>query len=137
MMEASHPLSLDSSQETGVPGAGHGQSILFSSIHVYAIAERYGIPDLKALAKERFRECSQTNWACVEFPSIIRVVFESTPSSDSGLRDIVPQLVVEHADEFIENADFLSLVEGNGQLWRTQKAVGTYRKSMIEALIGG
>ena len=91
-------------------------SVLFNNVRVYAIAEKYEILPLKELARERFGTCAENNWSCEEFPAIVREVVESTPSTDRGLRDIVSQLVAEHVQKFLDNEDFLHLLEDSGEL---------------------
>lgn len=91
-------------------------SVLFNNVRVYAIAEKYEILPLKELARERFATCAENNWSCEEFPAILREVVESTPNTDRGLRDIVSQLVAEHIQKFLDNEDFLHLLEDSGEL---------------------
>jgi hypothetical protein len=110
------PEATESVLENGASAGRDYQSTLFSSVRVYAIADKYDIPGLKELAKQRFCEWAAMNWACEDFPAIAREVFESTPSSDRGLRDFVLGIVTDHADVFIKNDDFLSLVECIGEL---------------------
>src|SRR5436190_5739084 len=61
---------------------------LFSSIRIYAVAEKYGIKDLKQLAQSRFSTWASNNWNHSEFLMMVQEVYGSTPSSDRGLRDI-------------------------------------------------
>lgn len=91
------------------------QPTLFSSIRVYAIADKYNVPCLKDLAKQRFDSWARCNWACADFTAIIREVFNSTPSSDPGLRDIVYGIVVIHSDFFTQNVGFREMVEDIGE----------------------
>jgi len=92
------------------------QPALFSSVRVYAIAEKYGIPLLKELAKERFCTWTESNWAHEDFPDIVREVFQSTPESDQGLRDIVVQVVAKHANRLTEKAEFRDAIQECGDL---------------------
>ena len=55
-------------------------------VREYAIAEEY---DLKALAKPRFSAWLKSNWNRPEFYSVANGVYDSTPSNDRGLRDLV------------------------------------------------
>ncbi|KAH0559307.1 hypothetical protein GP486_004180 [Trichoglossum hirsutum] len=67
---------------------------LFSSIRVYAIAEKYGIEDLKELARSRFSTWASENWNHhSEFTAMVQEVYDSTPSSDRGLRDVVETIL--------------------------------------------
>ncbi|KAF2107648.1 hypothetical protein BDV96DRAFT_653446 [Lophiotrema nucula] len=58
---------------------------------VYEIAERYGIPGLKTLARKKFGDQLQLHLTSTEFPEACQEVYESTVDSDRGLRDIVIQ----------------------------------------------
>ena len=109
--------------ETGVNNGGgnvphqeNDHPALFSSVRVYAIADKYNVPFLKDLAKHRFDIWARWNWACADFLAIIREVFSSTPSSDRGLRDIVFVIVADHPDFFVHKDEFRDLVEDIGEL---------------------
>jgi len=56
---------------------------------VYAIAEKYGIRGLKALAQKKFASQMAYHWESPEFPEAIQEAYETTVDSDRGLRDIV------------------------------------------------
>lgn len=100
----------------GIPGRGDSQPALFSSVRVYAIADKYDIPPLKDLARQRFGDWAETNWDCVEFPAMVKEVFESTPSTDRGLREVVFELVTNHVDVLLKKEYFRSVTEGIGEL---------------------
>ncbi|KAH0556868.1 hypothetical protein GP486_005347 [Trichoglossum hirsutum] len=90
---------------------------LFSSVRVYAIAEKYDIPALKTLAKERFSKWARNNWSHKEFPILVKEVFESTPDTDRGLRDIASQLCATHIKSFLQEDGVLDVIEDLGDLW--------------------
>jgi len=46
----------------------------------------------------------------------VKEIFESTPNSDRGLRDIVIRIVAIHADILTQNAEFRRLIEDVGDL---------------------
>lgn len=50
---------------------------------------RYGIPGLKALARNKFAIQMAYHWDSLEFPSAIQEAYETTIDSDRGLRDII------------------------------------------------
>lgn len=58
---------------------------------VYALAEKYGINGLKALARKKFSSQVKEHLSSEEFPLAMQEVYESTVDSDRGLRDIVIQ----------------------------------------------
>jgi hypothetical protein len=87
-----------------------------SSVRVYAIADKYDMPHLKDLAQKRFSNWAENNWACHDFSAIAREVFETTPTSDRGLRDVVIRLAAMHADDLIRKENFRNLIEDVGEL---------------------
>ncbi|KAF2232147.1 hypothetical protein EV356DRAFT_257268 [Viridothelium virens] len=58
---------------------------------VYAIADKYDIPGLKALARRKFEVQVAQHWDCAEFPDALEEVYCSTIDTDRGLRDVVLQ----------------------------------------------
>lgn len=85
---------------------------------MYAIADKYGILDLKNLAKRRFEDnfkplharatlsnISKTVRATL--PDLLRVVYTTTPDSDQGLRDILVQVLEPHLDELMAIPEFV------------------------------
>ncbi|KAI9772591.1 MAG: hypothetical protein M1839_002443 [Geoglossum umbratile] len=94
------------------------QPALFSTVRVYAIAEKYNIPELKVLSKDRFRSWAKDNWSHKDFPAIVWEVFKSTPASDQGLRDIVSWIFAKHVSELLEKNDrFFEGIQDIGTFW--------------------
>ncbi|KAF2732370.1 hypothetical protein EJ04DRAFT_337916 [Polyplosphaeria fusca] len=58
---------------------------------VYAIADKYGIPGLKALARKKFAQQTELHWTSAEFADACQEAYETTVDSDRGLRDVVIQ----------------------------------------------
>jgi hypothetical protein len=110
------PATAADDQEDCMSDCEEDQPALFSSIRVYAIADKYDIPQLKELARERFSNWAEDNWACESFPAIAREVFKTTPTKDRGLRDVVVRLVAIHADDFIGKENSRQLIEDIGDL---------------------
>lgn len=92
------------------------QPALASSVRVYAIADKYGMPSLKELAKERFCNWAEGNWTHEDFSDIVREIFQSTPNSDRGLRDVVVRIVATHVDNLTQKDEFRHLLEEIGDL---------------------
>jgi hypothetical protein len=88
----------------------------FCNTRLYAIAEKYDIPLLKRLARARFTEWAESNWSHRDFPTVVKEVYESTPSSDLGLRDIVSHLCGQHVKELANKDEFLNLADLFGEL---------------------
>lgn len=66
---------------------------------MYAMADRFGIEDLKLLIQEQFEVLQRTDHEKDDFAAVIREVYISTPDSDRGLRDLV---VKQSANRFFE-----------------------------------
>ncbi|EMD95154.1 hypothetical protein COCC4DRAFT_149313 [Bipolaris maydis ATCC 48331] len=64
---------------------------LVAHAKVYAIAEKYGIAGLKALARSKFVDQIDLHLASPEFPEACQEAYESTFHSDRGLRDVIIQ----------------------------------------------
>jgi hypothetical protein len=92
------------------------QPALLSSVRVYAIADKYDIPPLKEIAKKRFETSAEKNWTHRDFSGIVKEIFESTPTSDRGLRDIAIRIVASHADVLVQKDEFRALIEEVGDL---------------------
>jgi hypothetical protein len=103
-------------QEDSTSTRGEDQPTLFSSVRVYALADKYDISPLKELARQKFCSWAENNWTCEDFSAIAREVFESTPKNDRGLRDVIIQLVAKHADIFIQKDGLRQLIEDIGDL---------------------
>lgn len=75
-----------------------GKASVVRHVQVYAMAEKFDIPELKALAKEKFLKCAQ-GWPLPDFPSVVHEALTSTPESDQGLRGILNEILAEHVEE--------------------------------------
>ncbi|TVY28203.1 hypothetical protein LHYA1_G003352 [Lachnellula hyalina] len=83
---------------------------LLNNVLVYAIAEKYGIAELKELAKSKFQGQAGSLLSAREFPEIIRELYRSTPSSDRGLRDIVSQVCAQHGRTIVDSPDLSDII---------------------------
>ncbi|KEF61465.1 uncharacterized protein A1O9_03031, partial [Exophiala aquamarina CBS 119918] len=99
------------------------QPALISNVRVCAIAEKYNITSLKSLAQARFCIWAERNWTHQDFHDIVRDVFQSTPESDRGLRDIIVHSVAKHAQKSCLKTEFYNVIRENGEL-----GLGTLRQ---------
>ncbi|KAF2802155.1 uncharacterized protein BDZ99DRAFT_353924, partial [Mytilinidion resinicola] len=65
-------------------------------VHVHAIAAKYNIPGLQTMAKDYLKILVAEHWDKDWFADIIRSIYETTISSDRGLRDVVVDMIMEH-----------------------------------------
>lgn len=69
---------------------------LSTHAQVYAIADKYNISGLRALAVEKYERAASKYWDTEGFPPSIHIVYSSTPDEDRDLRDIVVKTVSDH-----------------------------------------
>lgn len=84
---------------------------LFSSVRLYATADKYDIQPLKDLARRRFTSWTAAHWTHAQFPSLAREIYDTTPPTDRGLRDEVERAIALHADALISHADVRALLQ--------------------------
>lgn len=89
-------------------------SILLTHISVYAAAEKYGVPALKAVAKEKFEfeHDIEDLWTLPRFLQIANEVYISTPASDRGLKDVVLDICVDHTIDIVKGLTENTAVSG-------------------------
>jgi len=78
-----------------------------TNAQVYAMAEKFHIPDLKLLAQEKFLQHAH-GWPIPGLAAVVHEVLTSTPQSDRGLRTVVRDIVSLHVAEItlvLRNAD--------------------------------
>lgn len=110
------PVPVADDPDNSLSGREEHQPTLFSSVRVYAIAEKYTIPALKELARCRFCDWADHNWSCADFHNVAREIFDSTPSHDRGLRGVVVRIVAKHVYALVEDDNVRQLVEDTGDL---------------------
>ena len=74
---------------------------LFTSLRVYIMADKFGVPALKLLARERFyRTAEKIYTTCEDFPAVVDEMYRSTPSTDIAMREIPCRLI---ANQYCED----------------------------------
>jgi hypothetical protein len=67
---------------------------LFTSLRVYVMADKFGVPALKLLARERFYRTAETIYTtCEDFPAVVDEMYHSTPPTDVAMREIPCRLI--------------------------------------------
>lgn len=79
---------------------------MMNNILVYAIAEKYDIPELKELARCKFHVLASSRWPHDGFDAIADAVFSTTPEKDMGLRQIVLDICEEHFFDILRYGEF-------------------------------
>lgn len=82
---------------------------------MYAMADRYEISDLKDLARTKFEVAVRQDWNSQAFACAAEQVFESTLSSDQGLRSIVVTTIDQHR-ELVTCDEFRNLLHSGNAM---------------------
>ena len=89
---------------------------LLSNACVYAVADKYCVSSLKALARSKFESLIKHDRLTKNFPSIALAVFESTPAIERGLRELVVDKAMKHLDTVLKDTEFLEVMLSEAQL---------------------
>ena len=81
------------------------------------MADKFGINDLKTLARTKFEDAAIQDWESQAFARAAELVFTTTPSSDLGLRSIVIKTINQHR-RLVDYEEIQQLLDsGNGMAW--------------------
>ena len=89
---------------------------LINNVSVYAIADKYAIDPLKALAKGKFKALFETDFSPHGLSHVVREVFSSTPATDRGLRDVVVDKFMVHLEVLLQEEAFGALLQEQAEL---------------------
>ena len=92
---------------------------LLNNIAVYAIADKYDIPELEVLAATKFEKalpCSGLVQDLASLPAIVDAVFDTTPDTKCGLRTVVTNFCKDWKEEIIDNEDSVATVRDHGEI---------------------
>ncbi|KAK0509752.1 hypothetical protein JMJ35_008146 [Cladonia borealis] len=92
---------------------------LLNNIAVYAIADKYGIPELEVLAARKFEiALNDTDFRLdlASLPAIVDAVFDTTPETKCGLRNSVIEYCKSWKEYIIENEDSAVIVRDHGEI---------------------
>ena len=86
-----------------------------NNVRVYALAEKYGMPALKKLAETKFKDY-ETSSRFIHNQEVINAIFDSTPDTDSGLRNIVIRMSVKASKvvEILGDAGLAPVIRHHG-----------------------
>ncbi|KAL8409347.1 hypothetical protein RB594_007690 [Gaeumannomyces avenae] len=105
-------------------------SELVEHAKVYALAEKYGIPCLKELARKNFKTAADEHWDSDKFFDAAHEAYTNTLETDRGLRDVVVDTLYKYKDLLKKDRakdmartvtmaafDLLMRVHENGRPW--------------------
>jgi speckle-type POZ protein len=81
------------------------------NVKVYSIADKYDVPALKSKAEQKFEAAVAVGWDMDDFPDAIAQVYNSTPSVDRGLREIVTETACKHVKELLLKPGFRDVLD--------------------------
>ena len=123
IMNYSHSPSLTSAATEGesnlstmsnsFDGATPRDHRMMNDVLVYAVAEKYDIPELKDLAMHKFRTLASSRWSQDDFHVATEAVFSTTPETDIGLRQIVLDICKEHSEDILRDKEFRAMIFEN------------------------
>jgi hypothetical protein len=79
-------------------------------IWVYLIADKYTIPGLKKLAKNKIDSCLEHGLQIENYISVIKIIYSSTSPRDPVVRSIVTQHIVRYLHDFQKQPAFLDVL---------------------------
>ncbi|GAB7356698.1 hypothetical protein MBLNU459_g7407t1 [Dothideomycetes sp. NU459] len=104
------------------------ESHLLTHTRIYALAEKYDIPALKALAKQKYEMAMACFYDSPEFADSIEEVYGSTIDSDRGLRDVVLQAFRSHP-QLANTQDVFAVIKRTStlafDLWKVERGLPT------------
>ncbi len=112
-------------------------SKMMKNVLVYAIAEKYDIPELKKLAKRKFQTLVNSKWPHDNFHAVTEVVFSTTPEEDMGLRRIVMDICREHFQDILKDEESKATFLNNKLIAATVLDAAIQKNNRDEVLLDG
>lgn len=91
-------------------------SRMINNVAVYAIAQKYGVPQLKALTMVKFHQLLQHLPDNPTILSVVNEVFGTSSSQSSGLREFVIDYCTHFAGEYIHDEKINGMIKDHGDL---------------------
>lgn len=98
---------------------------------VYAIGDRYDVPMLKALAEIKI-SAALTRFTLTMTTALVQainIIYNTTLSSDRGLRDCILPILIKHKFALRRNGEFMGL-------FKSGLADGDFAEDVMDAWIG-
>jgi hypothetical protein len=89
------------------PDTDSSQLLIHSKM--YEIGDKYDVPALKNLAREKLERACKKYWADAQFPIAAAHTLSTTPESDNGLRNVLCTMITEHC-ELLKNGAIEALL---------------------------
>ena len=85
---------------------GHYAFMPEISVRMYALGEKYVVPDLCNFALSRLRKEARWSWSMPCFGDAIKFAYQTTPSSDRRLRDILVEASSENVKTLLQENEW-------------------------------
>ena len=92
------------------------QQFLIKHAKVFAMAIKYQVDGLRALAVKKFKEAASTEWNSDEFAQVVHAVYTSTPDHVQELRGITADTIHDHFSDLKDKEDLEVVISGLGDL---------------------
>ena len=112
---------------------------LLNNIAVYAIADKYDIPELEVLAATKFEnaiQCSGIEEDLASLPIIVDAVFDTTPDTKCGLRNIVIKYCESWKEKIVDNEDSVAIVRDHGEIGLVMLRQIIHERDQFECSMG-
>ncbi|KAF2135470.1 uncharacterized protein K452DRAFT_215462, partial [Aplosporella prunicola CBS 121167] len=83
-------------------------------VQAYAMGEIYAVGGMKDLAKARFRNNALVSWACPTFPPAVKAIYNTTPETDRGLRDVAVEVAAAHVEDLLNDESYRNTMDEVG-----------------------
>ncbi|KAK7177377.1 BTB/POZ domain-containing protein, partial [Paraphaeosphaeria sporulosa] len=91
--------------------AENSPSPMVFNVKVYSIAEKYDIPALKLLAKQKLQKTAEICWDMDDFPHAVAEIYASTPSADQSLRQLSTEISCDHIKQLLAKQGFRDVLD--------------------------
>ncbi|KAL8938269.1 MAG: hypothetical protein Q9216_003986 [Gyalolechia sp. 2 TL-2023] len=91
-------------------------SAVWNNVQVYALADKYDVQPLKALAAKRFENGVTGDWETDDILTMMTEVYNTTPITDRGLRENMLKVCSRYADELMALPAFHEVIRNDGSV---------------------
>lgn len=93
-----------------------GQRSLIKHAKVFAMAIKYQVDGLRALALQKFQQAALHEWNSDDFAQVVHIVYTSTPDHVRELRGIVATTIYDHFRDLKDKEELEVVISGLGDL---------------------
>lgn len=102
--------------------AAASKTQLLEHVKIFAIAVKYEVNTLRALAAEKFREGIASHWSHAEFAQALHLAYATTPDDAKELRELCVQKLSEHTDSLVKKPEIETVICSiNGLAYEVRK----------------